>query len=53
MTNLKKQYKRLCMFLSLVWRPCETDEHGQAIYMSVACAWSIASIFADIPPMRL
>ena len=50
---MQKQIKRLRIFFELVWRPCQTDEHGNTIYASIACAWSIASIFADIPPMRL
>lgn len=50
---LPTQLRRIGHFLKLVWRPCQSDEHGNTIYMSIACAWSIASIFADIPTMRL
>lgn len=45
--------RRIGHFSTLVWRPCTSDEHGEAIYMSVACAWEIAQGLAENPKIKI
>ena len=46
---LPRRLRQVRYFLDMVWRPCQSDEHGDAILMSIECAWSLAESFAADP----